>query len=112
MRADGRPAVRDGVGELAGFNGGGLVPAAIAAEKCLALRVEPGAWLRAGKVGKVVAALAVFRLVIDDAVFHFHLAGVEVALEVGGVVLRVPQAELDAGEGGEFALWLGGGWSP
>ena len=43
MRADGRPAVRDGVGKLAGLNGGGLVPAAVAAQEGLALRVEAGA---------------------------------------------------------------------
>jgi hypothetical protein len=49
----------------------------------------------------VVAALAVLGLVIDDAVLDFDLADVEVALEVGGVVLGVPQAELDAGEGGD-----------
>jgi hypothetical protein len=73
MRADGRPAVGDGVGELAGFHGGGLVPAAIAAQEGLALRVEAGAGLRAGEVGKVVAALAVLGLVIDDAVFDLHL---------------------------------------
>jgi hypothetical protein len=52
----------------------------------------------------VVAALAVLGLVIDHAVFDFHLAGVEVALEVGGVVLRIPQAELDAGKGGDRGL--------
>jgi hypothetical protein len=59
------------------------------------------AGLRTGEVGEVVAALAVLGLVIDDAVFHFDLAGIEVALEVGGVVLRIPQAELDAGEAGK-----------
>ena len=40
MRADGRPAVSDGVGQLARFDRGRLVPAAIAAKKRLALRVE------------------------------------------------------------------------
>ena len=58
----------------------------------------------------MVAALAVLGLVIDDAVFHLHLAGVEVALEVGGVVLRIPQAELDGGEGGDARRGRPGGW--
>ena len=85
---------------MAGFHGGRFVPAAVSAQKCLALRVEPRARLRAGKVREVIAPLAVFRLVIDNAVLHLHLAGIEVALKVGGVVLRVPQAELDGGESG------------
>ncbi len=50
----------------------------------------------------MVAALAILGLVIDDLVFDLDLADAEVALEVGGVVLRVPQAELDAGEEGEL----------
>ena len=82
--------------ELAGFDGGGRVPTAIAAQKRFALGIEAGQGLRAGEVGEVIAALAVLGFVIDDAVFHFHLAGVEVALEVGGVVLGIPQTELDA----------------
>ena len=49
----------------------------------------------------MIAALAVLGLVVDDAVLDFDLAGIEVALEVGGVVLRIPQAELDAGENAE-----------
>ena len=43
MRADGRPAVRDGVGQLTGFDGCGHVPAAIATEKRLALCVKASA---------------------------------------------------------------------
>ena len=60
----------------------------------------------------MIAALAVLGLVIDHAVFHLHLAGVEVALEVGGVVLRVPQAELDARESESDACVSAGDWSP
>ncbi len=101
MRADGRPAVGDGVSKLAGCNGGRRIPSAITAQEGLALRIEAGQRLGAGEVGKVIAALAVLGLVIDHAVLDFHLAGVEVALKIGGVVLSVPQAELDGGEGGD-----------
>jgi len=38
----------------------------------------------------VTAALAVFGFVIDDARLDFDLADAEIALEVGGIVLRVP----------------------
>ena len=95
----------DGVGKLAGFDGLWLVPTAVAAEKSFALRIE-AAWRGAAEVSEVIAALAIFGLVVDDAVFHLDLAGIEVALEVGGVVLRIPQAEFDAGkslEGGAGA---------
>ena len=43
----------------------------------------------------MVAALAVFGLVVDRAAEDLHLAGGEVALEVRAVVLRVPEAPLD-----------------
>ncbi len=112
MRADGRPAMSDGVGQLPGGNGSGLVPAAVGAKKRIACRVETGSWLRAGKEGEVIAALAVLGLVIDDAVDHFHFADIEVALEVCGVVLGVPQAEFDAGEDGDLRSASLAGWSP
>jgi hypothetical protein len=88
----------------------GLVPAAVGAQEGLALGVETGQRLGAGKVGKVIAALAVLGLVVDDLVFHFHLAGAEVALEVGGVVQGIPQAELDEEKGrqlGGFSALVG-----
>jgi hypothetical protein len=40
MRADGRPAMGDGVGQLTGFDGCGLVPAAVGTKKRLALCVK------------------------------------------------------------------------
>ena len=98
MRADGRPPVRDGVRRRAAFHRERLIPAAIRSEEGFALRVEPGGLKRAGEVGEVIAPLAVLGLVVDHAVFDFHLASAEVALKVGRVVLRVPQAEFDARE--------------
>jgi len=46
----------------------------------------------------VIPALAVLGLVVNHLIFDFHLAGVEIALVIGRVVLGVPQAKLDAGE--------------
>jgi len=46
----------------------------------------------------VIAPLAVFGLVVDDLILNLDLAGAEIALEVGGVVLRVPKTEFDARE--------------
>ena len=67
------------------------------------LTVSPGAISRF----RVVAALAILGLVVDGAALDLHLAGGKVALEVGGVVLGVPQAELDEAVQGH--VLLGGG---
>ena len=45
----------------------------------------------------MIATLAIFGLVIDNAVFDFHLPDAEITLEVRAVVLRVPQANLVPG---------------
>ena len=102
MRAVRRPAVRDGVEGFAALHRRRVVPTAVSAEERVALRVEAGEFLRAGEIGEMVAALAILGLVIDDPVHDLDLAGAEIALEIGGVVLRVPQAELDAGKNREF----------
>jgi len=50
----------------------------------------------------VVAALPVLGLVVDDAVGDLDFAGGVVALVIGGVVLRVPEGELDGREDGDL----------
>ena len=45
-------------------------------------------------IGVVVATLAVFRLMVDGAAFHFNLAGREIPLKILHVGLGVPQAPL------------------
>ena len=98
VRAAGRPAVGDRAGRGAPFHDHGPVKAAVRPEEGLTLRVEAGQRLGAGEIGEMVAALAVLGLVVDDAPLDLDLADVVIALEVGGVVLRVPQAELDRRE--------------
>src|SRR5262249_44266691 len=48
--------------------------------------------------GKMVAPLAVLRLVIDGAPVYLDLAGAPIPLVVCRVVIRVPQTELDERE--------------
>ncbi len=96
-----RPTVGDGVGGLPLSYRKWIVVTAIGAEECLTLRVEAGEGSRAGEVGEVVAPFPVFGFVVEDAIFNFHLADVEVALVVGGVVPGVPQAKFNGGEEGE-----------
>ena len=98
VAADGRPAAGDAVAASVFKHGARLAKAVVRAEEALAVGVE-AVHRRVDRVhGKMVAALAVFRLVIDRAALDLDLAGGEVALEVGRVVLRVPQAELDEAE--------------
>ena len=99
MRADRLPAVGDRVADdCPRSTAMRAIPAAVWAQERLALGVEAGERLGAGEVGEVVAPLAVLGLVVDHAVLDLDLADAIVALEVGRVVLRVPQAELDRGE--------------
>ena len=55
----------------------------------------------------MVAALAVLGLVVDGRAVDLDLADAVVALEVGRVVVGVPEAELDEGEELEGAFCLG-----
>ncbi len=75
-----------------------MVPPASRSEESLALGVEPRERLGAGEVRKVVAALPILGDVEDHRAVDLHLTGREVALEVGRVVPRVPQAELGRAE--------------
>src|ERR1035438_5600909 len=95
MRSDGRPAVRYRVRGFAALDDGGPVPTPPGAQQCLALRVKTRQGVGTGEPGEMIAALAVFRLVIDHFIVEFHLADAEVTLKIGGVVLGVPQAEFD-----------------
>ncbi len=98
MRAHRRPAVSYGVERLPTLHSQRIIPPPIRSQEHIALGVEPGDFLRAGEEGEVIPPLAIFGLVVDHAIFDLHLAGAEVALEVGSVVVGVPQAKLDAGE--------------
>jgi len=51
------------------------------------LQANDAEWCRRSALG----------LVVDDAVLHLDLAGIELALEIRRVVVGVPEAELDAG---------------
>ena len=98
VRAARRPPVGDGVLRAPALDHDRRVPPATRPEEDVTLGVEPRERLRAGEVREVVAALAVLGLVVDDAAVDLDLADREVALEVRGVVERVPEAELDRAE--------------
>ena len=70
------------------------VKPAIRAEKILALRIEPGQPFRTREVGVMIAPFAVFGFVVDHAVFDLNLAGIQIPLEIGHVVVGIPQVKL------------------
>ena len=73
VRTNRLPAMRDRIGRLACFHSLGRIPAAIRAEEGFALGIEASQFFGAGKIGKVVAAFAIFGLVIDHFVHDFDL---------------------------------------
>ena len=96
--ADGSPAVGHAVGAVPCLDGFGFCRAAVHAAEGVAAGVEAGDRSVGPEHSVVVAALAVLGLVVDGAAHHLHLAGGEVALEVGAVVHGIPQAELHIAE--------------
>ena len=98
VRADGLPAVGDGVGGHPALDDIRPFPASIWAQEGIALGIEAGQRLTAGEPGEVVATLPVLGLVIDDTVLDLDLTDRVVALEVGGVVVGVPEAPLHCAE--------------
>src|SRR5215208_7482642 len=95
MRPNRLPAMCFRITRLAFFNDHRLIPAPIWAEKVFAYCVEACQFFRAGKISKVVTALTILGFVIDDLIDNFHLSNGIIALEVGSVVVRVPQTKLD-----------------
>jgi hypothetical protein len=97
-RPDRRPAARQAARAPPGRDGRRTVEPFVHAHEGVARRVEAGHGHARSKVCKMVAALAVLGDVEDGAALDLDLAGREVALEVGRVVHRVPQAPLDEAE--------------
>ncbi len=96
VAGDGRPAPGVGVAGLVLHDGVGAVKAVVQADEALPVGIVAVHGGVDGVHRVMVAALAVFGLVVDDgaALFKLHLGQGVVALEVGAVVLGVPQAEL------------------
>ena len=73
-------------------NGLGGAEMAKGAQEGIPVGIESGNGGVDAVVGVVVPALPVLGLVVDDTALHLQLADVQVPLEIGGVVHRVPQA--------------------
>ena len=97
VAGDGRPAVSVAVGGRVIAHYLRIAEAVVQAQEGFPAGVIAVHRRVDGIDGVMIAALPVLGLVIDGgaAVFKLHFRQRVVALEVGGVVLRVPQAELD-----------------
>ena len=98
QRAHRCPAVGNAAGAVPGADGLRVCRAAIHTAEGIAGGIKAGNGRIAPEYRIVIAALTVFRLMVDDGRLHLHLAGGEVALEVGAVVNGIPQAELHIAE--------------
>ncbi len=91
---------------MTAFNCQGGIPTAVWSEEILPLGVKTRGGFRTGKIREMVAPFAVFRLVINDTILHFHFTNGVITLEVVGVIHGVPQAEFNRREKGEVSLYL------
>ena len=92
MACHGGPAVGYGVCWLAVHDGVGIAEGVVdGAQEALPVGVKAVYGIIYGVEGKMIAALLVFGLVVDGGAFDLNFAGVEVSLEVGGVIHCIPQ---------------------
>ena len=88
------PAVGNGIAGSAVSNGLWCGRGAVCTKKALACGIKSVTRSIYSIDGIVIAAFTVFGFVINCAAFHFQFADVQVPLEIGGVIHRVPQAPL------------------
>ena len=98
MGSDGRPAVCEGVGCLAVNNSLGIVEAVVQTDECVPVGIVAVDGIVDGVECKVVTSVSVFGLVVDGGANYLYTAGGEVSLEIGAVVLCIPQAPFCKGE--------------
>ena len=97
MGSDRRPAVGEGVVSLAVQDSLRVVEAVVQADEGIAVGIVAVDGIVNGVECEVVAAVAVFGLVVDGGAYYLNTAGGEVSLEIGAVVLSVPEAPLCKG---------------
>ncbi len=107
VRTDGCPAACNGVAGLAFEYSIGLTEAIIEAEEGLAVGIKALNGSVDGEDSIVVSSLSVLGLVIDGAADDLNFADGEVSLEVGHIVVCIPETELNKAEELEVLLCIG-----
>ncbi|MNC29163.1 hypothetical protein D3C75_774040 [compost metagenome] len=98
MGADWRPAGGYRVLCLSGSDHLRVVQSVEHAEEGFTVSVEAGQRFIYRIESVVVSALTVFGFVIDNRILDFNLTNAQVALEVGHIIMGIPQTELGKGE--------------
>ena len=106
VRTDRLPAMGDGVGTFAVFHSIWCSRGTIDTHEGISGGIEGSDFLVGVESSVVVSSFSVFGFVIDGRSDDFHFTGRIVSLEVGGIILRIPQTEFNEGEQIEFLLNL------
>lgn len=91
MGCNRRPAAGYGIGELAFFNSGRILIAAVWTKKGIPVCLEGGYRCVDRKQSVVIPTFPVFCFVIKNGTFYFHLSGAEVTLEILHIIIRIPE---------------------
>ena len=70
----------------------------VEADKRLSIRIEACEWMVDMKEREMIPPLAIFGCVINSLPIDFNFSNAQIPLEVGHVVERIPQAELNVRE--------------
>ena len=98
LRGDRLPAMGNTAGASLAEDGGRMRRTSVNTEKCLARGVKPVCRTVGPENGVMVASLTVFRFMINRIRCDLNFTDGIVALEVGTIVIGVPEAELQIGE--------------
>ena len=88
----------DGVGAFAVFHSIWCSRGTIDTHEGISGGIEGSDFLVGVESSVVVSSFSVFGFVIDGRSDDFHFTGRIVSLEVGGIILRIPQTEFNEGE--------------
>ena len=96
--SDRRPAVCEGIGSLTVRNSLRIAEAVIETDEGIAVGIISVDRVVHGIESVMVTSVSVFGLMVNRRAFDFHASGREVSLEVGAVVLCIPEAPFREGE--------------
>ena len=91
MGCNRRPATGYGIGELAFFNSGRILIAAVWTKKGIPVCLESIYGCVDRKQSVVIPAFPVFRFMIKNRTFYFHLSSAEVTLEILHIIICIPE---------------------
>ena len=91
MRSNGRPAVCEGIGCLAGKNSLRIVESVVKTDEGITIGIISVDCIVYGIECIVITSVSVFSLVIDNGSVNYYTAGREVSLEVCAVILCIPK---------------------